>query len=74
VKLFLAAGATLGAENKLGDTALIAAVRAGQLNTATALLKAGANTDLRNKDRATARDVANALGCKELQALLEKHG
>jgi ankyrin repeat protein len=64
----------LGAENKVGDAALIGAMRAGQVNTATVLLKAGANTDLRNKDRATARDVANALGYKELQALLEKHG
>lgn len=59
-------------QNRYGDTALIVAARAGQAAVVRQLLAAGASERLRNADRATALDVANALEFANIQALLQR--
>jgi ankyrin repeat protein len=67
----LAAGARIDGQNRYGDTALIVAVRAAQVDTVRELLAAGASDNLRNADRVSALDVANALTLPKITALLQ---
>ena len=50
------------AVDAFGDTALMAAARVGDLDVCLRLLRAGANARLRNRERATAADLAEARG------------
>jgi ankyrin repeat protein len=72
VAKLLAAGARVDSQNRYGDTALIVAVRAGQVETVRQLLAAGASDKLRNADRVSALDVANALVLPRISALLQR--
>jgi ankyrin repeat protein len=56
----LAHRANQDAQNEFGDTALIIASRNGYSVLVQRLLKSGASTRLRNKDRLSAADVAAA--------------
>jgi ankyrin repeat protein len=66
----LKAGAQVNATDNHGDTALILATRDGTPDAIRTLLSAGADRDLRNKDRANAREIATNLKRAELAALL----
>ncbi len=59
------------AQNQDGDTALMAASRAGNLAASKLLIAAGASTSLRNTKRATAVDVARDRGFAALARTLE---
>lgn len=59
-----------GAQNAVGDTALILAGQAGAADVADLLLKAGAKRTLRNRDGQSAADVAEARGFDSLAARL----
>jgi len=48
----------INAQDKFGDTPLIAACGGGKVNTAQLLLQLGANKDLKNRNHKTARDLA----------------
>jgi len=72
VQRLIAGGAPIDAQNRFGDTALITAARAGHAAVVRVLLGAGASAELRNADRASALDVATALGLKDVQSLLSK--
>jgi ankyrin repeat protein len=60
------------AQNDFGDTALIIASRNGNLALVQRLLGAGASTRLRNKNRASAADVAQARSFAAVTALLKQ--
>jgi ankyrin repeat protein len=72
MRALLAAGASIDAQNRHGDTALIAAARNARTEAVRVLLAAGASDKLRNVDRASAQDVANALGLGEIERLLAR--
>jgi len=57
-------------QNEFGDTALIIASRNGNAALVQRLLSAGASTRLRNKDRASAADVARARAFSAIFELL----
>ena len=57
--------------DEFGDTALIIASRNGSAALVKRLLSAGASSRLRNKDRATAADVARARAFPAIEALLK---
>jgi ankyrin repeat protein len=59
-------------QNRHGDTALIAASRFGNAMACRLLLAAGASTALRNKNRASAADVARERGFTSLAQEIEK--
>jgi len=61
----------VNAQNKFGDTALIAASRAGDTAVCKLLLSAGADTRLRNSSRKTAGEIAKMRGFAEVKSLLE---
>ena len=65
------AGAAIELINNLGDTALIAAVRAGHLNTAELLLRAGANPNTRNQQFESAAQLIDSRQSPEWKALAE---
>ena len=60
------------AQNEFGDTALIIASRNGSVALVQQLLRAGASTRLRNKNRASAADVAQARAFPAVAALLKQ--
>jgi ankyrin repeat protein len=60
------------ATDSFGDTALMAAARNGDADLSTQLLAAGANSRLRNRDRATAADLAEARGFTALTQRLRE--
>lgn len=62
VALLLERRPQLDAVDAFGDTALMAAARKGDLDVCVRLLGAGANPRLRNRERATAADLAEARG------------
>jgi ankyrin repeat protein len=66
----LAKQADKDAQNEFGDTALIIASRNGDVSLVKRLLGAGAATRVRNHDRATAADVAQARSFRDVIALL----
>jgi ankyrin repeat protein len=66
VELLLAGGANLDSADEFGDTPLMAAARAGHAGICSRLLAAGANPRLRNRDRATAADLAELRGFQSL--------
>lgn len=72
IQQLLAADIKVDGQNRFGDTALIVATRAGQLAAVRELVAAGASGLLRNADRASALDVANALQLKEIEAVLQR--
>jgi ankyrin repeat protein len=67
----LAKQADKDAQNEFGDTALIIASRNGDVALVKRLLAAGATTRIRNRDRATAADVAQARSFRDVIALLK---
>ena len=74
VASLLAHGAQVDLTNKFGDTALMAASRAGALPVCTALLQVGASRAVRNTMHATAGDIARQRGFNDLAQLLERRG
>ena len=66
VALLLDRKAPLDATDAFGETALMAAARNGDAATCMSLLSAGANPRLRNRDRATAAELAEARGFSKL--------
>jgi ankyrin repeat protein len=70
VAKLLAARVEKDAQNEFGDTALIIASRNGNTALVRQLLKSGASTRLRNKNRASAADVAKARAFTGIVALL----
>ena len=66
VALLLDRKPPLDATDAFGDTALMAAARNGDAATCVSLLSAGANPRLRNRDRATAAELAEARGFTKL--------
>jgi ankyrin repeat protein len=62
VALLLERRPQVDAVDAFGDTALMAAARIGDLDICLRLLQAGANPRLRNRERATAADLAEARG------------
>jgi ankyrin repeat protein len=58
-------------QNEFGDTALIIASRNGDVSLVKRLLDAGAATRIRNRDRATAADIAEARSLRNVLALLK---
>ncbi|MDB6087061.1 MAG: hypothetical protein JWN43_4942 [Gammaproteobacteria bacterium] len=71
VDRLLAAEVDKDAQNEFGDTALIIASRNGDVSLVKRLLAAGAATRIRNLDRATAADVAEARSFRDVLALLK---
>jgi ankyrin repeat protein len=71
VRSLLQARASVDAQNALGDTALIAAARAGNAEICSQLLHAGSNTRLRNQDKVTATDVANLRGFASVAQVID---
>jgi ankyrin repeat protein len=71
VDRLLAAQADKDAQNEFGDTALIIASRNGAVSLVKRLLAAGVATRIRNRDRATAADVAEARSFRDVLALLK---
>ena len=63
-------GASVNAQNNVGNTALIVATREGHTEVCKALIKAGANTRLRNQERHDALDTAKRRNLTEIVALL----
>jgi ankyrin repeat protein len=77
VKLLIAAGAPLDHVNNLGWTALIESIVLGDggprhTETLRALVRAGANVNLADRNGATPLQLARARGYKEMAAALEK--
>jgi ankyrin repeat protein len=70
VALLLRRGFAIDAQDEFGDTALIAAARGGHVAVCERLLQAGADRQLRNRDRLSAREVAERRGFARLAALL----
>jgi ankyrin repeat protein len=60
----------VNATNALGDTALIIASRAGEADVVRLLLGAGAATGLRDRDRFTAAEAAEARSFRAIAAML----
>jgi ankyrin repeat protein len=58
-------------QNEFGDTALIIASRNGNTALVQRLLSAGASTRLRNKNKASAADVAGARAFTAIAELLK---
>lgn len=71
VDRLLVARADKDAQNRFGDTALIIASRNGDLPVVKRMLAAGASIRLRNSDRATAADVAEARAFQNVAALFK---
>lgn len=57
-------------QNNEGDTALIFAVRSGNMTATKALLDAGANPDIKNKKNESAFSLAECMNLKEIRRLL----
>ena len=79
VRLLIAAGAPLDHVNNLHWTALIESIVLGNggpahQQTLSALLSAGANTQLTDRNGATPLQLARSRGFREMVALLEKAG
>ncbi len=79
VRTLIRAGAPLDHVNNLGWTALIESIVLGDggprhLDTLNALLKAGANVNLADRDGRTPLALARARGYKSMSELLEKAG
>lgn len=79
VKLLIAAGAPLDHVNNLGWTALIESIvlgNGGKRHTETlrALVQAGANVSLADRNRATPLQLARQRGYREMVQILEKAG
>lgn len=77
VKLLIAAGAPLDHVNNLGWTALIESIVLGDggprhLETLRALVRAGANVNLADRNGATPLQLARSRGYREMVAALEK--
>jgi uncharacterized protein len=70
VRVLLAQSPNLNLQNQAGDTALIAASRAGDSAICRLLLASGADRSLRNGAGASAADVARRLGFAPLAAEL----
>lgn len=70
LRLLMRPGTDLDRANAVGDTPLIAAARGGHRDCVTVLLKAGADAKPRNRDRLTARDVAELRGFSDLASQL----
>jgi ankyrin repeat protein len=60
----------LDVQNNFGDTALIIASRRGDYGVVRTLLTAGASALLRNQDKRTAEDIAEARAFTKVAALL----
>jgi hypothetical protein len=58
------------AQNVAGNTALLVATREGHTDVCRMLLKAGADSGLRNEDRVDALDTARRRHLTEIVALL----
>lgn len=72
VELLAAAGAALDAEDVDAWTPLAHAAHFGALSAARALLERGAAAGSANKNGVAPADVAEAVGCRELAALLRE--
>ncbi len=66
----LAAGVDKDAQDAYGDTALMVAIRTGSADTAAMLLRAGASKRLRNREQASAADIATARALPQIVSLL----
>lgn len=74
VKLFLQAhGIDINAQDKRGNTALMAAAKNGDENISKLLLDAGANPDIKNKERKTALDLADAAFKPRFETLINRY-
>jgi ankyrin repeat protein len=71
VAQLLAAGADHDAQDALGDTPLMMAARSGSADTVSLLLDAGASRRLRNRERATAADIAEARSFTQIARMLK---
>lgn len=71
LELLLSRRVAVDAADEFGDTALMAAARAGHAEVCQKLLAAGANARLRNRDRTTAADLAEARGFHSLAERLK---
>jgi len=71
VQMLIRRKAAIDVQNHDGDTALLAASRAGSTASARLLRAAGASTSLRNGKRASAADIARDRGFTGLAAELE---
>jgi ankyrin repeat protein len=58
-------------QNSAGDTALILASRAGDVDAVAALLASGARRQLRNRDGVAAIDAARAHGLEAVAVLVK---
>ena len=79
VKLLIAAGAPLDHVNNLGWTALIESIVLGQggprhVETLRAIVRAGANVNLADRNRQTPLQLARQRGYKAMIAILEQAG
>jgi ankyrin repeat protein len=70
VHRLLASRVDVDAQNRAGDTALILATRAGDVDAVAALLAAGAKRQLRNRDGVAAVDAAKELSFDAVAALV----
>ena len=62
-------------KNEFGNTALMLAARSGHVKIVTMLLNAGAEADMRNRDKQNAEIMAEHAGHTEVvKALKEKRG
>jgi ankyrin repeat protein len=69
LQTLLGAGAKLEARNDLGNTPLLAAVTARQVEAAKFLISKGADLRIRNSAAQTAADIAGQTGEPKLVAL-----
>jgi len=67
-------GAAVDARNRNGNTALMLAAWKGHGEVVVALLKAGADHYLRNKQKLAARELAVEAGHAEVAQVFERHG
>jgi ankyrin repeat protein len=74
VRLLLASGASIDAQQSLGRTALWYTAQQGRIGPAEILIAAGANVDLASKDGKTPRDIALERGHRDIADLLTKAG
>jgi ankyrin repeat protein len=72
IRQLIADGADLEVRNSVGDTALIAAIRAGDLKCSELLLVAGANVNTRNDRFESAQSLIKQAGDPRWIELLEK--
>jgi len=73
IRLLLANGAAIDAQNLTGFTALHHAAESGSALAAQALLTAGANTSIRTANGETAAEVARRNGNSAVAALIDRH-